>query len=66
MLIRSRDKRVQNYPKTVYKSLFSGVDISGSIGYRDKGSSVLYSIWATDNFIPIGTIGLLYLFYNTG
>ena len=31
------------------KADISGVDISGSIGYRNKGSSVLYSRWARDH-----------------
>ena len=45
------------------KADFSGVDISGSIGYRNKRSSVLYSTWASDhlyrhgnNWITVSTL----------
>ena len=34
---------------SVAKAEFSGVDISGSIGYRNKGSNVLESPWASDH-----------------
>ena len=34
---------------SLHKTDFSGVDISGSIGNRNKGSSVLYSPWTSDH-----------------
>ena len=36
-------------PRLSTKADFSGVDISFSIEYRNKGSSVLYSSWAGDH-----------------
>ena len=43
--------RVTKYvqKRLLHKVDFSGVDISGSIVYRNKGSSVLYSPWASDH-----------------
>ena len=42
--------RVINVPKrSVAKTDFSGVDISGSTGNRNKVSSILYSPWASNH-----------------
>ena len=44
------------------KADFSGVDISGSIGYRNKGQVFCISLGPVTICVAIGIIGLLYLF----
>ena len=48
------------------KPIFSGVDISGSIGNRNKGKVFCIALGPVTICMAIRTIGLLYLFYNTG
>ena len=51
---------------SLHKTDFSGVDISGSIGILETMCRVFcIALGPVTICIAIGTIGLLYLFYNT-
>ena len=70
MLIRSRDKRVQNYPTSahtikstpIFQELISRVLLE----IETRGQVFCIVLGPVIICIPIGTIGLLYLFHNTG